>query len=201
VTEPIVVVVRHAETPWSRSGQHTSRTELDLTPEGERQATGIGTALDGVSFDLVLCSPRLRARRTAELAGLDPKQIAEDLTEWDYGDFEGLSTVDIQKRSPGWSVWAGPWPGGETSAEVAARADRVIDVLLHSGASRVALVGHGHFSRVLAARWLQQDVSVAGRLLLDTAAWSELGWYRGLRVLRHWNVPTCPGQPAPAIDT
>ena len=188
MTEPAVVVVRHAETAWSRSGQHTSRTELDLTPEGERQAAGIGAALAGTHFDLVLCSPRLRARRTAELAGLEPIQIDDDLAEWDYGDFEGLTTSEIQERYPGWSVWDGPWPGGETAAEVVARADRVVDGLLRSGATRIAVVGHGHFSRVLAARWLGQDLAVASRLLLDTASWSELGWFRGLRVLRHWNV-------------
>ena len=110
------------------------------------------------------------------------------MTEWDYGELEGLTRPQIQDRYPGWSVWDGPWPGGETADDVAARADRVIDVLLGSGATRVAVVGHGHFSRVLAARWLGQDLSVAGQLLLDTATWSDLGWFRGLRVLRHWNV-------------
>ncbi len=193
--DPAVIVVRHAETAWSRSGQHTSRTELDLTPEGERQAAGIGAALAGIPFDLVLCSPRLRARHTAELAGLEPIKIDDDLAEWDYGDFEGLTTSEIQARCPGWSVWAGPWPGGETSAQVAARADRVVDALLRSGANRIAVVGHGHFSRVLAARWLGQDLALASRLLLDTASWCELGWFRGLRVLGRWNVATAPGSP------
>ncbi len=153
--------------------------------------------LAGTHFDLVLCSPRVRARRTAELAGLkpvrvEPIRIDRDLVEWDYGDFEGLTSSAIQERSPGWSIWAGPWPGGETAAEVVARADRVVDRLLRSGATRIAVIGHGHFSRVLAARWLEQDVDVASRLLLDTAAWSELGWFRGLRVLCHWNMVPSP---------
>jgi probable phosphoglycerate mutase len=199
VPEPDVVVVRHAETAWSRSGQHTSRTELDLTPEGEVQAAGIGSALAGTHFDLVLCSPRLRACRTAELAGLEPFRIDDDLAEWDYGDFEGLTTSEIQERCPGWSVWDGPWSGGETAAEVVARADRVVDALLGAGPTRIAVVGHGHFSRVLAARWLGQDLGLASRLLLDTASWSELGWLRGIRVLRHWNVDTAPGLSDPSL--
>lgn len=200
MTEPAVVVVRHAETAWSRSGQHTSRTDLDLTPDGERQATCIGTALAGTHFDLILCSPRRRARRTAELAGLEPIRVEDNLAEWDYGDFEGLTTSEIQRRCPGWSIWDGPWVGGETATEVVARADRVVDGLVCSDADRIAVVGHGHFTRVLAARWLGQDLSVARRMLLDTASWSELGWFRGQRVLRHWNVATSPG-PSPAAET
>jgi broad specificity phosphatase PhoE len=188
LTEPAVIVVRHGETAWSRSGQHTSRTDLDLTPEGERQAARIGIVLARLDFDLVLCSPRRRALRTAELAGLGPIRVEQGLTEWDYGELEGLTANQIQDRYPGWSIWDGPWPGGETAADVVARADRVIDILLGSGATRIAVVGHGHFSRVLAARWLGQDLSVASQLLLDTATWSHLGWFRGLRVLRHWNV-------------
>ncbi len=174
---------------------------MDLTPDGERQAAGIGSALAGTRFDLVLCSPRLRARRTAELAGLTPFRIDDDLAEWDYGHFEGLTTSEIQERYPGWSVWDGPWSGGETAAEVVVRADRVVDALLGAGPARIAVVGHGHFSRVLAARWLGQDLVLASQLLLDPASWSELGWYRGLRVLHHWNVATAPGPHPPAIET
>ncbi len=189
MTESVVVVVRHGETEWSRSGQHTSRTELDLTAAGERQAVRIGAALAGMHFDVVLCSPRLRARRTAELAGLAPVRIEDDLVEWDYGDLEGLTTPEIQQRYPGWTVWAGPWPGGESAAAVAARADRLIEGITGSGARRVAVVGHGHFSRVLGARWVGQTVETARWLLLYTATWSELGWLRGEKVIRHWNVP------------
>ena len=138
---------------------------------------------------MVISSPLQRALQTAELAGCgDRVEITRDLTEWDYGELEGLTANQIQDRYSGWSVWDGPWPGGETATDVVARADRVIDSLLRSGATRIVVVGHGHFSRVLAARWLGQDLSVASQLLLDTATWSDLGWFRGLRVLRHWNV-------------
>jgi broad specificity phosphatase PhoE len=189
VNEPTLVVVRHGETTWSRSGQHTSRTDLDLTKAGELQARRLGDVLAGIPFDLVLSSPRLRARRTAELARLVPATIDDDLTEWDYGDLEGLTSTEIQERYPGWSIWSGPWPGGETAVDVGCRADRVIDRILASDAARIALVGHGHMSRVLAARWVGAAVDVGAWLDLDTATVSELSWTRGARVVRRWNQP------------
>jgi broad specificity phosphatase PhoE len=189
VTETVVTLVRHGETEWSRRGQHTGRTDVDLTEVGVTQAVQVGAALTGVRFDVVLCSPRRRAQRTAELAGLVPFTTDDDLAEWDYGELEGLTSAEIQLRYPGWSIWQGPWPGGETAAEVVARAHRLIDRVSRRQASRVALVGHGHFSRVLAACWLGQSVAAGRWLDLDTATWSELGWSRGERVLRHWNVP------------
>lgn len=189
-TGPQCTVVRHGETVWSKSGQHTSHTELDLTGTGEEEARELKPVLAAVGFDLVLCSPRQRARRTAELAGLVPYEVTDDLAEWDYGDLEGETTPDIQRSYPGWSVWDGPWPNGETADEVTARADRLIArVLGAQGLGRVALVGHGHFSRVLGARWVEAPVSVGRWLDLDTATWSELGWSRGDRILRRWNVP------------
>ncbi len=188
MTEPTLIVVRHGETAWSRSGQHTSRTDLDLTPRGEEQAEHIGAVLSPIRFDLVLSSPRLRALRTAELAGLTPLQIDDDLVEWDYGDLEGLTTVEIRETYPGWSIWDGPWPGGETGSDVAARADRLIDRLTSSDAELIALVGHGHFSRVLAARWVGENVTVGRWLFLDTGTWSELGWVAGSPALRCWNA-------------
>ena len=136
----------------------------------------------------MLCSPRRRAWHTAELAGLVPFQIDDDLVEWDYGELEGLTTPQIRRTYPPWSIWDGPWPGGETAADVAARADRVIQGLLASDAKQIALVGHGHFSRVLAARWVGAEVTAGRWLILDTATWSALGWATGERVLRHWNV-------------
>jgi probable phosphoglycerate mutase len=192
--EVTLTIVRHGETDWSRTGQHTSRTDLDLTATGEAQARHLGASLAGIRFDLVVCSPRRRAERTAELARLVPFQVVEDLVEWDYGELEGLTWAQIQERYPGWSIWVGPWPGGETAAQVSARADRVIERILTavttaSAPGRVALVGHGHFSRVLAARWIGQEVTAGEWLDLDTCAWSELGWVRGSRVVRHWNVP------------
>jgi len=189
LSQPALTVIRHGETEWSRSGQHTSRTELDLTAEGEAQARRLGAALAGIRFDLIFCSPRLRARRTAELAGLVPVTLDSDLTEWDYGELEGLSTPEIQKRYPNWTIWDGPWPGGETAAQVAARADRVIGRVVEAGRARVAIVGHGHMSRALAARWVGAEIGVGRWLHLDTATWSELGWDRGMRVVRHWNLP------------
>jgi probable phosphoglycerate mutase len=194
VPEPTLIIVRHGETDWSRSGQHTSRTDLDLTSSGEAQARHLGAFLAGIPFDLIVSSPRRRAARTAELAGLVPFEVAEDMVEWDYGELEGLTSAQIQERYPGWTIWVGPWPGGETAAQVSARADRLIGWILSAGTSgsvngRVALVGHGHFSRVLAARWVGQEASAGAWLDLDTCTWSELGWLRESRVVRHWNVP------------
>jgi probable phosphoglycerate mutase len=186
--EPVLTVIRHGETEWSRSGQHTGRTDLDLTEAGQAQAKRLGQALAGIRFDVVLCSPRLRAQRTAELAGLVPFTVYDDLAEWDYGELEGLTTAEIQAQYPDWSIWNGPWPGGETATQVAARADRVIDRAVEGGWARVAVVGHGHMSRVLAARWVGAQVAVGQWLDLDTASLSELGWSRNLRVLRQWNV-------------
>jgi broad specificity phosphatase PhoE len=186
---PDVVLVRHGETEWSLSGRHTGRTDLDLTPAGEAQAKAAGTLLGDGHFDLVLTSPMRRARRTAELAGLTPYALDEDLREWDYGDFEGLTSAEIHERFPGWTIWDGPWPGGETDRDTAARADRVVRQILHLGpGARVAVVAHGHILRVLAARWLDQEVSVGRLLALDTATISELGWEHDVRVVRRWNV-------------
>ena len=200
MAKPVLTLIRHGETEWSRRGQHTSRTDIDLTPTGEEQARQLGVALSGIRFDLVLCSPRLRAWRTAGLAGLVPCEVDQDLVEWDYGAFEGQTSTQIQERYPGWTVWVGPCPGGETPAEVSARADRVIARILDRAAeesgrctAQVALVGHGHFSRALAARWVGQEVQVGAWLDLGTATWSQLGWYRKDRVLRHWNVPPQAG--------
>jgi probable phosphoglycerate mutase len=200
LAKPVLTLIRHGETEWSRRGQHTSRTDIDLTPTGEEQARQLGVALSGIRFDLVLCSPRLRAWRTAQLAGLVPCEVDQDLVEWDYGAFEGQTSTQIQERYPGWTVWVGPCPGGETPGEVAARADRVIARILDWAAQgsdrrtpQVALVGHGHFSRALAARWVDQAVLVGAWLDLGTATWSQLGWHREDRVLRHWNVPAQAG--------
>lgn len=189
---PDVVLVRHGETEWSLSGRHTGRTDLDLTPTGEAQAKAASTLLGDGRFDLVLTSPMRRARRTAELAGLTPYEIDEDLREWDYGDFEGLTSDQIHETFPGWTIWTGPWPGGETDGDVAARADRVVRRILRLGpGARLAVVAHGHILRVLAARWLQQDVDMGRLLALDTATVSELGWEHDVRVVRRWNdAPT-----------
>ncbi len=186
--EPTVWLVRHGQTVWSRDGRHTGRTDIELTAEGEQQAAALAPLAGRLGADLVLCSPRIRARRTAELAGLAPYEVTDDLQEWDYGEFEGWTTPDIRRDAPGWSIWGGPWPGGETATDVARRADRLIARVRDSGARRVVLVGHGHFSRVTAARWVGAGVEAGQWLMLDTATWSELGWDRGTPVIRHWNV-------------
>ena len=191
---PLLTVVRHGETEWSRTGRHTGRTEVFLTERGEEQARALGTVLGRDSFDLVWCSPRDRARRTAELAGLTPFEVVDDLREWEYGDLEGRTTADIALELPGWSIWSGPWPGGEDGDQVAARADRVIERLsAEAPGARVALVGHGHFSRVLAVRWLGTAVADGRWLALDTGSVSLLGWERENRVVLAWNLTVAPG--------
>ncbi len=186
---PDAVLVRHGETEWSLAGKHTGRTDVDLTRTGETQAKAASTLLGHGPFDLVLTSPMRRAYRTAELAGLTPYELDEDLREWDYGAFEGRTSDEIHESLPGWTIWDGPWPGGETAGDVSARADRVVRQILHLGpGARVAVVAHGHILRVLAARWLDQDVTVGRLLALDTATVSELGWEHDVRVVRRWNV-------------
>jgi probable phosphoglycerate mutase len=178
-------LVRHGETAWSRSGQHTSCTDLPLTPEGERQAEGLKRMLTGRSFALVLSSPMKRAIDTCHFVGLTP-EISTDLLEWDYGDYEGLTTAEIQKRVPGWTVWTGASPNGETVDQVAARSERVIARAL-SAKGDVALFGHGHLLRILAARWIGLDPSGGRLLALSTASLSVLGHERETRVIRLWN--------------
>lgn len=187
--EPEVWLVRHGQTEWSAKGRHTGRSDIELTPEGEEQGRALARWAGTSRFDLVVCSPRRRARATAELGGLSPYEVDDDLQEWDYGDLEGLTSSQIQQRYPHWTIWDGPWPGGETAAEVAARADRLIARLKARGEERIVLVGHGHFSRVLAARWVGETPAAGRWLAFDTACWAELGWDRGTPVLAHWNVP------------
>jgi probable phosphoglycerate mutase len=180
-------LVRHGETEWSASGQHTSRTDIPLTPTGERQAIALGHTLAGHAFALVLSSPRVRAFDTCRLAGLgDKAQITDDLQEWDYGIYEGRTTADIRKDMPGWSVWNSPVPGGETAERVAERTRRVIDRAVAAGGD-VALFAHAHVLRVLAACWLGLPPE-AGRLLaLGTASLNVLGYERETRVISVWN--------------
>ena len=176
---------RHGETEWSRDGRHTSTTDLDLTAEGEEVATTLAERLAGTPFDLVLTSPRLRARRTAELAGFDP-DIDDDLVEWAYGDYEGITTDEIRQTVPGWTVFTHPTPGGESVEEVGVRLDRVVARARDHG-GRVLVFGHGHSLRVLAARWLEQDVRDGRHLRLDTARICTLGYERETPVLLRWN--------------
>lgn len=179
-------VVRHGPTEWSVAGRHTSTTDLPLLPEGEDAARGLGPRLAGTPFELVLTSPRLRARRTAELAGFPDAEVDPDLAEWEYGDYEGVTTQEIQERVPGWTIWTRPAPGGETADQVGARLDRVV-ARVRSTDGDVLVFGHGHALRALAARWLGLPVSEGRLLRLDTATVSVLGYERDAPVVLRWN--------------
>lgn len=181
-------LVRHGETRWSRSHQHTGRADLPLTRLGEQQASGLASMLSGLRPELVLCSPRRRAMDTARLAGF-AVTVAEDLVEWDYGDYEGLTTAQIREGRPGWTIWTGDPPGGETAGDVAARADRLlVRVRASLTDGDVLLFGHGHFFRVLAARWLGLPASAGGMFILGPAAPCVLGHEYGSPAVLHWNL-------------
>jgi probable phosphoglycerate mutase len=183
-----VVLIRHGETEWSATGQHTSRTDVDLTPAGEEQAAALATRLDGRGFGAVLCSPRRRARRTAELAGLTVTGYDDDLAEWDYGAYEGLTSAEIWSQRPRWSLWTDGGPDGETPAQVEKRVDRLLARLdRRSGDADVACVSHGHVLRVLAARWLGLGAASGALFALDPACVGELGFEHDRRVIRRWN--------------
>jgi broad specificity phosphatase PhoE len=185
-----LVLARHGETDWSRSGQHTSRTDLELTAAGEEQAVRLGRALAGRSFALVLTSPLRRARRTAELAGFGTAAVVEDdLREWDYGIYEGRTTSDISQEVPGWTVWTHPLPGGELADDVGARVDRVLERVraVHERGGDAIVFGHGHCLRILAARWVGLAAIDGRRFALSTATLSTLGHERDTPVFVHWN--------------
>jgi probable phosphoglycerate mutase len=179
-------LIRHGETEWSKSGRHTSTTDLPLTAEGEHVAKSLKSRLADETFDLVLTSPRQRARRTAELAGFGGAEVDEDLVEWDYGDYEGITTAEIRKTVPGWTVWAHPVPNGETAAQVAARLDRV-NARIAAVPGDVLVFGHSHALRGLTARWLELDVTEGRHFVLNTATVSILGWERGSPAVHRWN--------------
>lgn len=187
-----IFLLRHGQTEWSVTGRHTGRTDLPLTEAGRAAARRVRSALTALRGDTaparVLCSPRARARDTAELAGLTVDAVDERLAEWDYGDLEGRTTPQIREDLPGWTVWDGPWPGGETADDVGARADGVLDdvrPLLDDG--DVVLVGHGHFSRVLTVRWIGLPATEGVRVRLDPAGVTVLGAERGVPRLDHVN--------------
>jgi broad specificity phosphatase PhoE len=183
-----VWLVRHAETEWSRDGKHTGRTDVSLTDQGRAVARALGDRVEQRSFALVLTSPLERARETAQLAGLgEHAQVRDDLLEWNYGEYEGITTADIRAARPDWYLWSDGAPGGETPAQVSARCDRVIAEALDAGGD-VALVGHGHILRALAARWVEEEVAFGGRLFLSTGTLSVLGFEREIRVVRSWNA-------------
>lgn len=184
---PHVVLVRHGETEWSALGRHTGRTDIELTPTGRRHAELLGRRLSSERFSLVLTSPLVRAAETCALAGLgDQAEVDADLVEWDYGAYEGRTTADIRTEAPGWTIWDDGVPGGEGAGAIAARCERVL-ARARSAAGPVALFGHGHALRALAARWLGQPVAHGRHLALGTAALCVLGIERECPVLQVWN--------------
>jgi broad specificity phosphatase PhoE len=183
-----LVVVRHGDTEWSLSGRHTSRTDLPLLDEGRRRAAGLADALSEWSFALVLCSPLRRARETCEIAGFaDRAEIDDDLREWDYGEYEGLTTPEIRAKAPRWSLWRDGCPGGEFPADVARRADRVLARVPEVDGDALAFA-HGHILRVLAARWISLESAGGARFALGAGAIGVLGHERETRVIDRWNV-------------
>jgi broad specificity phosphatase PhoE len=182
-------LIRHGETEWSRDGKHTGVTDVSLTDHGRQTARSLQPVLARQQFVLVLTSPLQRARETCELAGLAKRSRVEpDLMEWNYGEYEGLTTKNIQSARPGWSVFHHGCPGGESPEQVAARADRVLAKVRATDGS-VALFAHGHILRVIAARWVNQPPSFGERLLLDTGTLSVLGYYYDTPALKTWNAP------------
>jgi probable phosphoglycerate mutase len=187
---PQVYFIRHGATSWSSEGRHTGRTEIPLTAQGERNARGLAARLGPVTFSHVFTSPRLRARRTCELAGLGRSAgIEPDLAEWDYGEYEGMRSADVIESRPDWNLFRDGCPGGESPAQVSGRADRLV-ARLRALDGNVALFSHGHFGRVLAARWIGLPVGDAALFLLDTASVSILGFEhddRAAPAIALWN--------------
>ena len=194
-----LLLLRHGETEWSRSGRHTGRTDLELLDIGRDQARLAAAALTELQLSdpVVISSPRRRALETAELAGLRVTDISPDLAEWDYGDYEGLTTREIRETVPGWTVWTHDCPGGESAAQVSARADRAIAMALeHMETRDVVFVGHGHFSRSLLSRWVELPVSEGVRFSMAAASIAVCGFEKGVRQISALGLT---GHPNPCL--
>lgn len=182
-----IFVVRHGETEWSATGKHTSATDLSLTDEGRRRAALLRPVLAKRSFSLVLSSPLRRARETCELAGFaDAAVESDDLREWAYGEYEGMTTPEIKRQDPGWNLWRDGCPGGESPEAVGARADRALERLRSAEGDAIAFA-HGHILRVVAARWIGMEVAAGARLALTAGAIGVFGFERETEVLARWN--------------
>ena len=187
-------LVRHAQTGWSRGGRHTGRTDVALLPEGRAAATALAGLLASHRFALVLTSPLQRAQDTCDLCGFGHLADGDaDLAEWDYGDYEGLTTEEIRTERPGWTLWADGVPGGETAADVGRRADRVI-ARARSAPGDTLCFSHGHLLRVLAARWVGLPPAAGRIAVLSPGSFSVLGWEREVPVIARWNAAV-PGRP------
>ena len=187
-------LLRHGATEWALNGRHTGSTDLPLLPEGEEEARALAPILSRQQFAAVFSSPLQRARRTCELAGLgDRMQICEDIIEWNYGDYEGITTAAIRETVPKWTVWSHGCPDGEDAQQVEARCARAISTALAvPGEGDVALFAHGHILRALAGTWLGLGAAAGQLLQLGTASVSVLGWERDIRAIQRWNSPTTP---------
>ncbi len=185
-------VIRHGETEWSAAGRHTSVTDLPLTPKGEEQARSLAARLDPAEFGLVLSSPRLRARQTAELAGFTGRHapaLDDDLVEWGYGDYEGKTSEEIRETVPDWTIWEHPAPGGETADQVRQRLLRAIGRIRESGVERAICFGHGHALRALTLCWLGFDLRLGNHFPLHTGTVSVLGTEKDDPAVLQWNAP------------
>jgi probable phosphoglycerate mutase len=190
--EQQVFLIRHGETEWSLSGQHTGTTDIPLTANGRKVARRLEPVLARETFALVLASPLERARKTCELAGLGERaEIDRDLTEWNYGEYEGLTPKQIHAKAPQWMIFRDGCPGGENPDQVGARADRLIG-RVRAVKGNAALFAHGHIFRVLAARWLGLPAPAGSHFLLDTATLSVLSYYRGIPAIKRWNATLPP---------
>lgn len=187
-----IYLVRHGETEWSLSGQHTGITDIPLTANGRSVAKLFEPLAAKVSFALVLTSPLERARTTCQLAGLGGRaEIDRDLMEWNYGEYEGLTTKQIHAKSPEWMLFRDGCPGGESPKQIGARVDRLI-ARIRAVEGNIALFAHGHILTVLAARWIEFPVMAGCHFVLDTATLSVLSYYRGIPTVRRWNAPILP---------
>jgi probable phosphoglycerate mutase len=183
-----IVLVRHGETEWSLTGQHTSGTDLDLTEKGRERARAIGRELEGRPFERIVSSPLRRALETCRLAGFGERvELDDDLREWDYGEYEGLTTPQIREQNPTWNLWRDGCPGGEQPHEVGERADRVL-TRLREVPGGALVFAHGHILRVIAARWIELPVAGGARMALSAGAISELGFERETEVISRWNA-------------
>jgi broad specificity phosphatase PhoE len=196
-----LILLRHGETEWSKSGKHTGRTELELTDHGREQAAAAAETITQLRLEnpFVVSSPRVRARTTAELAGLSIDEVNPLISEWDYGDYEGTTTEEIRKAVPNWLVWTHGCPGGETTAQVCERADRAIAFALeHMQTRDVVFVGHGHFSRAVITRWIEQPVYEGIRFAMPAVSIAVCGFEHGQRQLSALGLT---GHPDPAVST
>ncbi|MGH3532539.1 MAG: acid phosphatase [Mycobacterium sp.] len=187
-----LVLLRHGETEWSKSGQHTGRTDLELTDNGRAGATAVGRALQKLHLDnpVVIASPRRRAVSTAELAGLTVDEKSPLIAEWDYGSYEGLTTAQIRQSHSGWLIWTHGCPDGETVAQVSDRADRAVALAIERMATRdVLFVGHGHFSRAVVARWLELPLAAGSRFSMVAGSIAVCGFEHGVRQLGALGYP------------